>query len=306
MYQQSPTMRFDASAFLPRATTRRCRAFSLTSEAETEVLNFLAERPLHTVILTGFVRDNGLISPANRGAFYGVRNDEGELEGVALIGHATLMETRTARAVCAFAEIARRCSSAHMILGEQERIGEFWSQYQAGGQPMRLACRESLFELRYQGELGQEVEGLRLATLAELELIVPIHAKMAQQESGINPLERGAEDFRQRCRRRIEQDRSWVVVREGELLFKADIISDTEEVIYLEGVWTNQKLRGSGHGINCMSQLAKELLQRTRAISLLVDQRNKRAQAFFRRCGFRLLTTYDTIFLEQEVEVDIN
>ena len=306
MYQQSCTMNFDASAFVPSATTRRCQALSLTSEAETEVLNFLAARPLHTVILTGLVRDNGLIAPANRGAFYGVRNDEGELEGVALIGHATLMETRTARAVCAFAEIAQGCSSAHLILGEQERIEDFWSQYQAGGQPLRLACRESLFELRSQGERAQKVADLRLATLAELELIVPIQAKMALKESGINPLERDAEGFRQRCRRRIEQGRSWVVVREGELLFKADVISDTEEVIYLEGVWTNQKLRGSGHGLNCMSQLAQELLQRTKAISLLVDHRNKRAQAFFRKCGFRLLATYDTIFLEQEVEVDIN
>lgn len=304
MYQQPPTLKFDTSAFIPQATTTK--AFSLTSEAETEVLDFLAKRPLHTVILTGFVRDNGLVSPANRGVFYGVRNDEGELEGVALIGHATLMETRTARAVCAFAEVAQRCSSAHMILGEQERIEEFWSQYQVGGQPMRLACRESLFELRYQAEFGHEIEGLRPATLAELDLIVPIQAKMAQEESGINPLEHDAEGFRQRCRRRIEQGRSWVVVRDGDLVFKADIISDTEEVIYLEGVWTSEKLRGSGHGINCMSQLAKELLHRTNSISLLVDQRNKRAQAFFRKCGFRLLTTYDTIFLERKVEVSIN
>ena len=303
MYQPS-TINFDAAPFVPQATTRK--AFSLTSEAETEVLNFLAKRPLHTVIMTGFIRDNGLVSPANRGAFFGVRDDEGQLEGVALIGHATLMETRTASALCAFAEIAQHCSSAHMILGEQERIEEFWSQYQAGGQQMRLACREALFELRYQGELEQKVEGLRLATLAELDWIVPIQAKMAQEESGINPLDRDAEGFQQRCRRRIEQGRSWVVVRDGDLLFKADIISDTEEVIYLEGVWTNEKLRGTGLGLNCMSQLATELLQRTKTISLLVDQRNKRAQAFFRKCGFRFLTTYDTIFLEQEVAVNIN
>jgi uncharacterized protein len=306
VYQQSPTTRIDTRNFVPQATTERFQAVSLTNEAEAEVLNFLAERPVHTVILTGFVRDNGLVSPSNRGSFYGVRNDKGELEGVALIGHATLMETRTERAVCAFAEIAQRCSSAHMILGEQERIEEFWSQYQSGGQEMRLACRESLFELRYQDRLEQELADLRLATLAELDLIVPIQAKMAQDESGINPLERDADGFRQRCRRRIEQGRSWVVVRDGELLFKADIISDTEEVIYLEGIWTNEKLRGAGHGINCMSQLAKELLQRTKAITLLVDERNKRAQAFYRKCGFRLLSTYDTIFLEQEVEVDIN
>ena len=168
-------MRFDTSDFVPQAPTPK--AFSLKSEAETEVLKFLAQRPLHTVIMTGFVRDNGVVSPANRGAFYGVRNAEGELEGVALIGHATLMETRTARAVCAFAEIAQRCSSTHMVLGEQERIEEFWSQYQAGGQPMRLACRESLFELRHQSGLRQKVGDLRLATLAELELIIPIQQR---------------------------------------------------------------------------------------------------------------------------------
>ena len=305
MYQQSPTTKIDAGNFLPQATTNKFQAVSLTNESEAEVLDFLAERPVHTVIMTGFVRDNGLVSPANRGSFYCVRNDKGELEGVALIGHATLTETRTERAVCAFAEIAQR-SSAHMILGEQDRVEEFWSHYQVGGQQMRLACRESLFELRYQAEFELKVADLRLATLAELDLIVPIQAKMALEESGINPLECDAEGFRQRCRRRIEQGRSWVVVRDGELGFKADIISETEEVTYLEGIWTNEKLRGTGHGINCMSQLAKALLQRTKAITLLVDERNKRAQAFYRKCGFRLLTTYDTIFLEQEVEVDIN
>ena len=303
MYQQSPTTEISARAFVPQATTNKFQAVSLTNESEAEVLNFLAERPVHTVIMTGFVRDNGLVSAANRGSFYCVRNDKGELEGVALIGHATLMETRTERAVCAFAEIAQR-SSAHLILGEQDRVDEFWSHYQAGGQEMRLACREWLFELRYQGELEQKVADLRLATLDELDLIVPIQAKMALEESGINPLERDGEGFRRRCRRRIEQGRSWVVVRDGELLFKVDIISDTEEVTYLEGIWTNEKLRGAGHGITCMSQLAKELLQRTKAITLLVDERNKRAQAFYRKCGFRLLTTYDTIFLEQEVEVE--
>lgn len=306
MYQQIPTVNIDASTFVPQVATEKFQALRLTNEAEAEVLNFLAERPLHTVILTGFIRDNGLVSPANRGAFYGVRNIKGELEGVALIGHATLMETRTERAVWAFAEVAQRCSSAHMILGEQERVEEFWSYYHAGGQQMRRACRESLFELRYAGKLEQKVRDLRLATLAELELIVPIQAQMAEEESGINPLERDGEGFRQRCQRRIEQGRTWIQVKDGELLFKTDIISETEEVTYLEGVWTNEKLRGSGHGVSCMSQLAQELLQRTKAISLLVDEKNKRAQTFYRKCGFRFLTTYDTIFLEQEDEVSIN
>ena len=306
MYQQIPTTKFEARPLVPQPVDESLVALSLTNESETEVLSFLAERPLHTVTMTGFIRDNGLVSPANRGAFYGVRNDKGELEGVALIGHATLMETRTERAVSAFAEAAQKCFSAHMILGEQERIAEFWSHYEAAGQQMRLACRESLFELRHPLQLDEEVPGLRLANLAELELIVPIQAQMAQDESGINPLESDPEGFRQRCRRRIEQGRTWVLIDEGELLFKADVISDTPEVIYLEGDWTNERLRGTGNGVYCISQLAQELLQRTKAISLLVDERNMRAQAFYRKCGFRFLTTYDTIFLEQENNLNLN
>lgn len=306
MYQQIPTAKIDGSTFVPPTAKETFKAVKLTSDSEAEVLNFLAERPLHTVIMTGFIRDNGLVSPANRGTFYGIRNDQGKLEGVALIGHAMLLETRTERAVLALTDVAQSCSSAHMILGERERVEEFWAYYQSGGQEMRLACRESLFELRNLNEVVSKSTDLRLATVAELDLIVPLQARMAEDESGINPLEVDPEGFRQRCRRRIEQGRTWVSTANGELLFKAEIISDTREVIYLEGVWTNEKLRGTGHGVNCMSQLAKELLQRTTAVTLLVDERNVRAQMFYRKCGFRFITTYDTIFLEQEDSLKLN
>src|SRR5947207_9977377 len=60
-----------------------------------EVLNFLGERPLHTVFMASLIRDNGLVSPQNRGSFYACRNTQGSLEGVALLGHATVIEART-------------------------------------------------------------------------------------------------------------------------------------------------------------------------------------------------------------------
>src|SRR5215208_6363229 len=69
----------------------------LKDEDKNEVLAFLEERPVHTVAMAGFIRDNGLVSPLNRGTFYGCRNSEGRLEGVALIGHATLIDARTDR-----------------------------------------------------------------------------------------------------------------------------------------------------------------------------------------------------------------
>ncbi len=124
------------------------RIEALAEQNEPEVLAFLSERPIHTVALVGFIRDNGLVSPLNRGTFYGCRNRKGQLEGVALIGHATLMETTTDRALEAFAEVARKCAPTHLIMGEKERIDDFWNYYAEGGQELRLACREILFELK--------------------------------------------------------------------------------------------------------------------------------------------------------------
>src|SRR6266487_1848867 len=75
----------------------------LGEEHREEALKFLSKRPIHTVVMTGLIRDNGIVSEHNRGTFYGCRTERGELEGVGIIGHATLLETRTDRALEALA-----------------------------------------------------------------------------------------------------------------------------------------------------------------------------------------------------------
>jgi predicted GNAT family acetyltransferase len=269
----------------------------LNTSDEGEALKFLGQRPLHTVGMVGFIQDNGLVSPLNRGTFYGCRNRQGQLEGVALIGHATLLETTTDRALEALVAIAQTCTSTHMIMGEEERIDDFWNYYAGDGQEMRRACRELLFELKWPVEALEEISGLRLATADDIELAMAIQARMAFAESGVNPLERDPEGFRQRCARRIEQGRTWVWIENGELIFKADILSDTSSVIYLEGVWINTERRAQGYGLRCMSQLARTLLRRTRSLCVLVNENNKEAHTFYQRAGYKLRSVYDTIFL---------
>ena len=270
-----------------------------TAEDAAEALRFLASRPIHTVALRSFIRDNGLDSPLNRGKFYGYRNAEGQLEGVALIGHATLIETSTDRALEAFARRAQECTSTHMIMGEQERIKEFWGYYSEEGQEMRQACRELLFELHWPVEARREVHGLRLATLADLDFVAPVQAQMAFEESGVNPMEKDPTGFRMRCARRIEQGRTWVLVENGKLIFKAEIISETADVNYLEGIHVDTEERGKGLGLDCLSQLSRTLLRRTQSLCILVNEQNEAAHSFYRRAGFKFQCYYDTIYLQQ-------
>jgi uncharacterized protein len=271
----------------------------LTGKHQAEVLTFLSHRPLHTVAMASMIQDNGLLSPLNRGTFYACRNEAGQLEGVALIGHATLLETRTEAALQVFAELARKSQNKHLIMGEQEKIERFWSYYAGVGQDARILCRELLFEQSWPIEVRQTVRGLRQATLDDLELVMPVQAQMAFDESGINPMEADPTGFRLRCARRIEQGRVWVWVENGRLIFKADIIAETPQVSYLEGVYTNSEERGKGYGLRCISQLSRALLARTATVCLLVNEKNREAQDFYLRAGYKLRSYYDTIFLQQ-------
>ena len=122
---------------------------------------------------------------------------------------------------------------------------------------------------------------------------------MAELESGINPYEVDPKGFRARCARRIEMGRTWVMEEDGRLLFKADIQADTPDVIYLEGVWVAPAERGKGIGRNCMRQLCRDLLTRTKSVCLLVNEDSKRAHTFYRMCNFKMRGIYDSIFLRQ-------
>jgi uncharacterized protein len=272
----------------------------LKAEQEAEVLEFLGERASHTFGMAGFIRTNGLVSQHNRGTFYGCRDEFGRLQGVALIGHYILFESRTDSAIETFARLAQDCRTAHMMLGEQDKVEIFWHYYADNGQSLRLFSREILVEQSWPIEVREYVPGLRLATPEDLELIVPAHAELAFQESGINPLEADAEGFRRRCARRIEQGKTWVWVEDGRLIFKADVITDTAEVVYLEGVWVDPSDRGQGNGLRCLSQLSGELLTKTQSLCLLVNEKLDAAQRFYKKAGFKVSGYYDTIYLNQE------
>jgi ribosomal protein S18 acetylase RimI-like enzyme len=275
---------------------------AFTSTDEAEVLRFLASRPLHTVYMAGLIRDNGLVSSRNRGTFQGYRDNTGQLEGVALIGHVTQVEVCTARALKAFAIAAQECHTVHVVMGERAVVHDFWRYYSSGGQALRVACRELLLELKAP-IVTETVSGLRLAVAADLPLIMRVQAALAVAECGVDPLVVDPEGFQARCARRVARGRIWVLVEDGKLLFKADIMADTPESIYLEGVYVNARYRRHHYGKRCLLTLGRILLRHTNSVCLLVNERNVAAQSFYYSVGYKLRGLYDTIYLYQESQL---
>src|SRR5882762_10464985 len=183
-------MRHEAEASSPDAFARDepCIIGELSSADESEVFEFLSTRTIHTVFIASLIRDNGLVSRHNRGSFYSCRDRYGQLEGVALLGHATVIEARSENSLASFARLARNCLNAHLIRGEQETLNNFWKYYAGTGQEPRLISRELLFEQRAPVASAERID-LRPATLNDLDKVVAVNASMALQEAGTSPLQ---------------------------------------------------------------------------------------------------------------------
>jgi len=274
-----------------------CTIRELNRGDESEVLDFLAARPIHTVFMASLIRDNGLVSPHNRGSFYACRGRYGQLEGVALLGHATIIEGHTENALASFARLARNCQSAHLIRGERKIINNFWGHYASLGQEPRMICRELLFERREDLPVEDSMDDLRPATINDLDQVLAVNASMAFEEGGISPLQRDPGGFRQRTARRIEQGRVWIWTRDDKLMFKADVVGETPEVTYLEGVHVHAEERRKGYGLRCLKHLSSMLLARSESICLTINHRNKNALTFYAKAGYQFNSHYETIYL---------
>ena len=272
-----------------------CIIGELSAADTTEVIEFLSARPIHTVFMASLIRDNGLLSPYNRGSFYSCRDRYGRLEGVALLGHATVVEARTEDSLASFARLARNCLNAHLIRGEQTTIQSFWKHYVNSGQEPRLVCREQLFEQK--ASITSEGVDLRPATLNDLDKIVAVNASMALHEAGTSPLQNDPGGFRSRTARRIEQGRIWVWVEDDRLVFKADVVAETPQVSYLEGVHVHIEERRRGYGLRGLASLSSMLLERTESICLTVNEKNKNAAKLYEKAGYQFHSHYETIYL---------
>jgi len=270
----------------------------LKNSDEQEVFAFLKIRPVHTVVMTSLIQDNGLENADNRGKFYGYRNSTGRLEGVALIGHTTLVEARSEDSLMAFALIARQSETPiHFMMSDGATIETFWKYYAGGNRSPRLICSELLFELQFPF-LAQECKwNVRIADASELEQIAVAHDEVAFIESGSSPLAKDREGFLKRCLKRIRRKRTFVVFENGKLIFKADIVAETSQVVYLEGIYVAPEYRGQSVGSSCLANLALQLMERVENVCLLSNIEFKNAHRSFAKAGFKNTDSCQTIFV---------
>jgi predicted GNAT family acetyltransferase len=191
---------------------------------------------------------------------------------------------------------ARRCSS---LVGRAELVMPMWRRLESAWGPARdVRDRQPLMALNSMPTCGLDTE-VRQVRPDELDAYLVAAVDMFIGEVGIDPrLCDGGRGYRRRVASLITAGRAWARFEHGEVVFKAEVGSQSPAVGQIQGVWVHPQRRGQGLGTTGTATLAAVIVGTGRIASLYVNSFNTVARAAYTRAGFREVGTFATVLLD--------
>ncbi|WP_394214555.1 GNAT family N-acetyltransferase [Brachybacterium vulturis] len=139
--------------------------------------------------------------------------------------------------------------------------------------------------------------GLRAAVPGEEAAVFPAAVAMFREEVGVDPVAGdGGRAYRARIGELIRRGRTYVVIEDGEVLFKADVGALFGDVAQIHGVWVRPDQRGRGLGRAGMAELVQQVSRdHAPRVSLYVNDFNAPARRAYAAAGFRQVGELSTI-----------
>lgn len=203
-----------------------------------------------------------------------------------------------AEALAAFASRARvtprRCSS---IVGTSACVVPFYDLVRPSwGEARDLRPHQPLLAIHQPAAVTPH-PGVRTATLDDIDVLFPASVAMFTEELGISPLvPDGGAAYRRRVAALITAGRSFVLVEDDQVLFKAEVGVVAGGVAQVQGVWVEPGHRGqhlSESGMAAVVELTRQHFADT--VSLYVNDYNHAALAAYRRVGFAQVGEFATV-----------
>lgn len=253
--------------------------------------------PVGACMVAARVADHGIDPSAIGGELWTRR---GPVESLCYAG-ANLIPLRGAlQDMHAFAEkamnSARRCSS---LVGRAELVLPMWRRLEHTWGPARdVRERQPLMAMASAPACPVD-GGVRRVRIDELDAYLVAAIDMFIGEVGIDPrLGDGGRGYRRRVAGLIAAGRAWARFEHGEVIFKAEVGSQSPAVGQIQGVWVHPEYRGRGLGTAGTAAVVAAVVGGGRIASLYVNNFNTVARAAYARVGFAEVGTFATVLLD--------
>lgn len=191
---------------------------------------------------------------------------------------------------------ARRCSS---LVGRAELVLPMWQRLEHAWGPARdVRDRQPLMALSTAPQCPID-PAVRPVRMEDLDAYLVAAVEMFIGEVGIDPrIGDGGRGYRRRVAGLIAAGRAWARFERGQVVFKAEVGSQSPAVGQIQGVWVHPDWRGRGLGTAGTATLAAAVVRSGRIASLYVNDFNTPARATYRRIGFAEVGTFATVLLD--------
>src|SRR5271155_5005690 len=190
----------------------------------------------------------------------------------------------------------RRCSS---LVGRADLVLPMWQRLESAWGPARdVRVRQPLMALTSHPSCDIDVE-VRQVRPDELDAYLVAAVDMFIGEVGVDPrLGDGGRGYRRRVASLIAAGRAWARFEHGQVVFKAEVGSQSPTVGQIQGVWVHPEWRGLGMGTAGTATLAAVIVGTGRVASLYVNNFNAAARGAYARVGFAEVGSFATVLLD--------
>ena len=262
-----------------------------------DVRQVFTEDPVGTCMVAARVGDHGL-DPAVLGGELWTRGSA--RESLCVAGANLIPMRGDLDDVMAFADKAmrtpRRCSS---LVGRAELVLPMWQQLEpVWGLAREVRECQPLLTLTAP-PLCPIDPRVRPVRMDELDRYLVAAVEMFIGEVGVDPrIGDGGRGYRRRVAGLIAAGRAWARFDNEEVVFKAEVGSQTPSVGQIQGVWVRPEHRCRGLGATGTAAVAAAVIDSGRTASLYVNSFNHAARRAYERIGFRQVATFSTVLLD--------
>lgn len=187
------------------------------------------------------------------------------------------------------------------LLGPRDEVVDLWTTLEPSwGRPRAIRQHQPLLASSTPpSALGVELDPrVRPARPEEVELVLPAAAHMFTAEIGYAPYTGSPRGYRGSLAALIARGHTYVVVEDGEVIFKTDIGSLALGCAQLQGVWLAPHLRGQGLAVPMLASVMEQVMAGPAPmVSLYVNDFNAPALATYRALGYAPVGDFTTVLL---------